>query len=330
MSTNADAQAFQVNRGDKNDPYKPYKFAKFTDDIKRYPGATPPDGSANRHGEIEYLEGRCFATHWFVKPDDATWHFVTAGDPSSKETILFVHGYPETWHAFYKQMAALSKDHYVIAVDQLGYGQSDKNLKRDLTYSSTAASLNRLLDKIGVKQFYLVSHDRGSVISENLIAIGNTNKKVKGWVRMQQSFDQPHGYPRPPHEQMSTPEWQGQENLIQTTYTSNYVSVDLPQEEIDRLIWEFGFKGTPEAAALTFNTSFDKELEFRMEKLIPKLTMPVLLVQGIFDPGQHPEEYMNSTDLLPYGQLKLIETNHFMHLEDPELVTEIIQDFFFN
>lgn len=329
FTSESKAQAFKANRGDKTNSYKPYKYAKFTEDVKRYPAATPPDGSVNKHGEIEYLEGNCFATHWFVQPDDAVWHFVTAGDPNSKETILFVHGYPETWHAFYKQMAALSKDHYVIAVDQLGYGQSDKNLSRDYAYSVTAASLKNLLDELTLNQFYLVSHDRGTIISENLIALEGMNKRVKSWVRMQQAFDQPHGYPRPPHEQMATVEFQSADRLIQNFYKSNYVSVELPEDEIDRLAWEFGFKGTPEAAALTFNTSFDSELDFRMKNVIPKLTMPVLLVQGVLDPGQHAEEYMNSAALLPNGQVKFIDTNHFMHLEAPDLVTEIIQDFFF-
>lgn len=329
LAGNVMAQAFKFNRGNKDNAYQPYPQAKFTDDVKRYPAATPPDGTVNRHGEIEFLDGDSFGIHWFVKPDDAVWHFVTAGNPASKETILLVHGYPETWHAFYKQMAALSKEYYVIAVDQLGYGQSDKNLNRNYAYSVTAASLKKLLDKIGLNQFYLVSHDRGTIISENLIAIDGMNKRIKSWVRMQQAFDEPHGYPRPPHEQMATVEFQGRKNLIKDFYRSNYVSVQLPEDEIDRLVWEFGFKGTPEAAALTFKTSFDAELAFRKEKVLPKLTMPVLLVQGILDPGQHAEEYMNSAEVIPYGTVKLIDTNHFMHLENPELVTEIIKDFFF-
>ncbi|MEL6245673.1 MAG: alpha/beta fold hydrolase [Pseudomonadota bacterium] len=105
--------------------YEPYPLPYFIDDLDRYPSATPPANTVNRHGELEYIGEGVFATHWFVQTDEPVWHFVTAGDPSN-EVVLFVHGYPDTWYAYSKVMALLADDYYVIAVDTLGYGQSDK------------------------------------------------------------------------------------------------------------------------------------------------------------------------------------------------------------
>ena len=47
--------------------YEPYKLAKFTKDIDRYPAATPPKGSFNHHGELEFLGKNVFGIHWFIE-----------------------------------------------------------------------------------------------------------------------------------------------------------------------------------------------------------------------------------------------------------------------
>ncbi|MEL7116612.1 MAG: alpha/beta hydrolase [Pseudomonadota bacterium] len=266
--------------------YEPYPLARVSEDADRYPEAIPQTLKVSLHGEVEYLGFGVFGTHWFVDADGPVWHFVTAGDPAD-DVVLMVHGYPDTWWANAEVMALLSDDYYVIAVDVLGYGQSDKGPEIDVSYAAAAASLTTLLDKIGVTDFNLISHDRGTIVSENLLAIEGMSDRVLAYVRMQQSFDQPHGLPRPPHAAMASVEFQSQENLARTAYTGDYGSVQFPERFLKRLDWEFSFPGTPEAAARTFQgTNFDIELAFRMENVIPRMTMPVLLIQGTDDPGR--------------------------------------------
>ena len=310
--------------------YEPYPLARIVDDTSRYPEGTPQTLWVSQHGEIEYLGFGVFGTHWFVEADGPVWHFVTAGNPED-EVVLMVHGYPDTWWANAEVMALLSDEYYVIAVDVLGYGQSDKGPEVDVSYAGAAGSLAALLDKIGVNAFSLISHDRGTIVSETLLAIDGKSDRVSAYVRMQQSFDKPHGLPRPPHAAMASVEFQSQENLAGTAYSSNYGSVHFPERFLQRLNWEFSFPGTPEAAARTFQgTSFDIELAFRMENVIPKMTMPVLLIQGTDDPGQKAEEYMTSADLLPDGRVALVSANHFLHAEDPHMVADLARELFTN
>jgi len=310
--------------------YEPYPLAIISEDVGRYPAATPASLHVSQHGELEHLGGAVFGTHWFVEADGPVWHFVTAGDPKD-DVVLMVHGWPDTWWSFSEVMALLADDYYVIAVDVLGYGQSDKGPEIDVSYAASAASLVSLLDVIGVDAFNLISHDRGTIVSENLIAIEGVSDRVQAYVRMQQSFDQPHGLPRPPHAQMSTPEFQMQENLASTSYNSNYGSVVFPEAFLNRLDWEFGFEGTAEASARTFQgTNFDIELEFREANVLPKMTMPVLLIQGILDPGQKAEEYAKSAEVIPDARVALVGTNHFIHAEDPHLVADLARELFEN
>ncbi len=310
--------------------YEPYPLARITDDADRYPEATPQSAVVSQHGEIEHLGGAVFGTHWFVEADGPVWHFVTAGNPEN-DVVLMVHGWPDTWWANAEVMALLADDYYVIAVDVLGYGQSDKGPEIDVSYAGAAASLLTLLDTIGVETFNLISHDRGTIVSENLLAIEGASERVSAFVRMQQSFDQPHGLPRPPHAQLATVEFQMQEKLASTVYNSNYGSVVFPDAFLNRLDWEFGFEGTAEASARTFQgTSFDIELEFRMENVIPKMTMPVLLIQGDRDPAQKAEEYLGSASIIPDGRVAIVNTNHFIHAEDPHVVADLARELFEN
>ncbi|MEO0399073.1 MAG: alpha/beta hydrolase [Pseudomonadota bacterium] len=321
------------HRGDDKVPswvqfsYEPYPLPYYVDDTNRYPAATPPNGAVNRHGELEYIGNGVFAAHWFVSAHEAVWHFVTAGNPS-KDVILFAHGHPDTWYAYSKVMAELADEYYVIAVDTLGYGQSDKRAEIDVSYSAVAKSLIVLLDRLGVVTFNLITHDRGSVISDHLIATDGMSDRISAFLRMQQSFDKPHGFPRPAHEQMADAAWQAG-NVVRGIYDSNYVSVQVPENELARLEWEFQFPGTPEAAARTFQgTSFETEREFRIKNTIPNMTMPVVIMQGIRDPGQHPEEYYGAADLIPNGRVVFVDANHFIHTEDPTLVARVAHQLF--
>ena len=127
---------------------------------------------------------------------------------------------------------------------------------------------------------------------------------------------------------MAREEWQAG-NVVRGIYQSPYVSVEVPESELARLEWEFKFPGTAAAAARTFEgTSFEIERVFRLENTIPNMTMPVVILQAIRDPGQRPEEYFRSADLLPNGRVILVDANHFIHTEDPDLVARVARELF--
>ncbi|MEM6310983.1 MAG: alpha/beta hydrolase [Pseudomonadota bacterium] len=311
----------------ETDPYTPYPFAQITDEI-RYPAAQPPEGTVSRHGEIEYLANNVFGTHWYVEANAAVWHFVTAGDPND-EVILFVHGHPDTWWSWHEVMSYLADDFYVIAVDTLGYGQSDKRLDLELTYTSVATGIGALMTEIGVERFNLVGHDRGAVLGDHMVAQDDINPRILAYLRMQQSADKPHGLPRPPHAQMAEVAFHANENVIYGIFASDYFSVDIPQSHQDRAHWEYFFLGTAEAAAKLFSQAgFDKELDFRLAEVFPRMTMPVVFMQGQHDPGQRPEEYWETADMVPDGEVLIVDANHFIQAEKPELVADAARDLF--
>ncbi|MEM6631803.1 MAG: alpha/beta hydrolase [Bacteroidota bacterium] len=299
--------------------------------VIRYPKPSKyPLGAENAHGEVEML-GDVEATHWYGEADGITWHFVTTGDPRN-EPFVMVHGFPESWYTFHNQMRDLSDQFYCIAVDTLGNGQSDKRLDLDYRYSAIAASLANLLDTIGVDRFNLGGHDRGSVISDHLLNVEGMEQRILRYIRMQQSANEPHGDPKPPHKLFASSwfpklmKWTG---FPRVAYAASMYRVkDILPEVLRRLDHEIKYKGIAEASPLQFHhTSLEQELEDRHNFLFAKMTMPVLFLQGKNDPGQHPEEYENTPDFVANGKVQFIDGNHFFQLGAPEATAEAMREF---
>ena len=57
------------------------------------------------------------------------------------------------------------------------------------------------------------------------------------------------------------------------------------------------------------------------------MTMPILILQGRYDPGQHPEEYVHSHEFAADLRVEFVEANHFTHIENPAAVNQAIRRF---
>ena len=101
-----------------------------------------------------------FRSHHFPTPS-GDMHYV---DEGSGEVIVFVHGNP-SWSFLYRHLIkALSRDHRCIALDNLGFGLSDKPANADYSPRSHSENLTRLIDTLGLKDITLVLHDWGGAI----------------------------------------------------------------------------------------------------------------------------------------------------------------------
>ena len=81
--------------------------------------------------------------------------------------IVLLHGFPQT-HLMWRHVAAdLAADHTVICPDLRGYGDSDKPVAGDETYSKRrmAADVVELAGRLGFRRFALAGHDRGALVA---------------------------------------------------------------------------------------------------------------------------------------------------------------------
>lgn len=106
--------------------------------------------------------------HHYVDFDDVRLHYVDAGDGP---LMLFVHGFPEFWHAWQGQLEEFSKDHHAVALDLRGHNLSGKPADvKAYRPKHLVADLRRLIDHLGGRPAIVVAHDWGGAAAWNLAA----------------------------------------------------------------------------------------------------------------------------------------------------------------
>ena len=106
------------------------------------------------------------ATERFVQANGLRLHVVEAGPPGGPPVVL-LHGFPELWYGWRKQIGPLAEaGHRVIVPDQRGYNTSDKpEGVAAYRVDTLAADVVGLLDSLGLERAAIVGHDWGAVVA---------------------------------------------------------------------------------------------------------------------------------------------------------------------
>jgi pimeloyl-ACP methyl ester carboxylesterase len=104
--------------------------------------------------------GRFEPQHCYADINGIRMHYVEAGDG---ETVLFLHGFPESWYSWRHQMAALAEHYHVVAPDQRGYNETDSIGPYDT--DTLQEDILALLRHLGAERAHIVGHDWGGMIA---------------------------------------------------------------------------------------------------------------------------------------------------------------------
>ncbi|PKL80865.1 MAG: alpha/beta hydrolase [Ignavibacteriae bacterium HGW-Ignavibacteriae-4] len=97
----------------------------------------------------------------FIDLKNGRMHYI---DEGAGEIVLFVHGTP-TWSFLYRNyIKELSKTNRCIAIDNLGFGLSENQIRFDGTPQSHSNNLIEFIEKMGLHDINLVVHDFGGPI----------------------------------------------------------------------------------------------------------------------------------------------------------------------
>lgn len=101
----------------------------------------------------------------FVDSDGVKIHCVTAGQGP---LVVLLHGFPDYWYTWRKQMPELAKHFQVVAVDMRGYNESDQpegveNYKTEKLVADVAA----VVKHFGAEKATIVGHDWGGMVAWN-------------------------------------------------------------------------------------------------------------------------------------------------------------------
>jgi pimeloyl-ACP methyl ester carboxylesterase len=103
----------------------------------------------------------------FVQTKRARIHVATIG---SGETLLLLHQTPRSWDEFRDVLPLLGRNYRPIAMDTVGFGDSDALPAGEDSIESWAVCAFDLLDELGVTNAALVGHHTGSAVAIEMAA----------------------------------------------------------------------------------------------------------------------------------------------------------------
>ncbi len=105
-------------------------------------------------------------THHHIETNGVTLHVVEMGEGP---VVLFVHGFPDTWRGWRRQIEAVVAAGYrAVALDMRGYGESSAPEDGALyTIFYSVGDLIGVLDFLAVNSAVVVGHDFGAAIAWN-------------------------------------------------------------------------------------------------------------------------------------------------------------------
>jgi len=105
--------------------------------------------------------------HRFLEANGLRFHVVEAG---SGPLVLLLHGFPEFWYGWHKQIPALAERFRVVAVDLRGYNLSEKPAA-GYDLQTLASDVPALVHALGERRAHVVGHDWGGAVAWGVAAL---------------------------------------------------------------------------------------------------------------------------------------------------------------
>lgn len=265
-----------------------------------------------------------------------------AGDPA-RPTIVLLHGYPTSSHAYRELIPMLSRHYHVVAPDYLGSGYSDHPDPDAAVYTFDRLTdyVAGLLKKLSLNRYTLYMHDFGAPVGFRLmqrdpdaiqgLIIQNANVYLDGLTPERRAFFKAAHDDRSAEEVAKLFERSSRASVIDKQYLR-----DVPVERRDivspdswtqDLVFLASDKDKKIQVQLfhDYQTNVDRypvwQATFRARQY------PALIVWGKRDPAfiaPGAEAYLRD---LPKAELHLLDAGHFAVEEQPEVIARYILSF---
>jgi len=271
-------------------------------------------------------------------------HVVLAGPPSGKP-LIFLHGFPEFWFAWRRQIDHfVSSGYRVIIPDQRGYNLSDKpagiaNYSIDLL----ARDVVGVLDNVAGSKAFVVGHDWGAAVSWYLAArysdrihrtamlsvphprvliknlIMNPAQLRKSWYMF---FFQ---LPWLPEFIVRRRDWALLVRGLRDTSPPGVFS----DRDLERYKESWDKKGALTGMLNWYRAALSRPSKLALDPEASRVKVPALLIWGKNDQFAGEAMARESLQYCDDGHLEMFETaNHWVQHEQPARVNNLLSQFF--
>jgi pimeloyl-ACP methyl ester carboxylesterase len=287
--------------------------------------------------------------HAYAELNGIRLHYAVAG---SGKLMLFLHGFPEFWYAWRKQLDDFGRDHLAVAPDMRGYNLSSKPKSIDqYGIKYLIEDVRALAEHLGADRFTLVAHDWGGGVAwafalahpeylERLVVINMTHpgifaRELRDNPAQQKASEYMVWFQTSEAEQRLTENNYAQllQTVIEPGLAQGYFS------DVDRRAyldaWSqpgaiTGGLNYYRAARLGPGSSEGKLLtgNYAADPTALKVQVPTLVIWGEKDPYLLPGNLNGLEEFVPHLTVKRIPAGtHWVIHEHPRLVNQYIRDF---
>jgi pimeloyl-ACP methyl ester carboxylesterase len=102
--------------------------------------------------------------HGYAQVGDVRLHYAECGE--GERLVVLLHGFPECWYSWRRQLVSLGERFRVVAPDMRGYNLSDKpSSVDDYRTSRLVDDVTGLIRHLGAREAAIVGHDWGAIVA---------------------------------------------------------------------------------------------------------------------------------------------------------------------
>lgn len=276
-----------------------------------------------------------YPSNFVTLPNGITLHYVEQG---KGPLLILLHGFPDFWYGWRKQIGPLSGHFRVVAPDMRGFNLSDKpGSLNDYKIDVLAKDIDLLIGALGEKEAFLVGHDWGGIVAWAVTAFHPERiKKLavlniphpleirrafreRNWAQLRKSwyvfFFQ---LPFLPEQLLKS------DRFFEASLTKMQNNPEaFSPEDVSRYQEAYRQPGADKGSLSYYRASFGEIISIRPME-VPKIERPVLMLWGEQDKALgkeltwHTADHCNNTLEIVYDP----KSGHFIQLDNPELVNE--------
>jgi pimeloyl-ACP methyl ester carboxylesterase len=248
--------------------------------------------------------------------------------------LTFLHAFPTSSWDWARVVPLLEDRHRCLCLDFLGFGESDKPRRHDYSIFEQADLVEAVWRHLGVEETFLVAHDYGATVAQELIARhdeGRSTPRLTGAVLMNGALYVDLAQPLLVQRLLATPGigavvarlvgFHGFARGLVSVFSEEHPISD---EELREHWHVLGRRGgtAPIAHHLARYLHDREEHAGRWEAALERTSLPLTFVWGMADPrsGAHIAERIR--ERIPGATLIALDrVGHYPQLEVPERVT---------
>ncbi len=275
----------------------------------------------------------------FIETNGIKLHVMEAG-PKDGPMIMFLHGFPEFWFAWRKQIGYFANKGYLVVIpDQRGYNLSDKPAGIEAYKTDELAKdVVGLIDFYGRDQIYLIGHDWGASVSwwtalkyperiKRLVIMNVPHPKVMNANMLTNPRQMQKSWyifffqlPDAPEKLASANNFEWPVNVLANTSKPGTFKPEELEEYRQAFAQPGAFSSMVNWYRATLQCRNEPPTSFR-------ITMPLLILWGLDDVAIIPEQADQSLEYCDQARLVKFDATHWIQHEKPEQVNQMIEEF---